>query len=420
MILPLSCAAFAGFAGLLQAELDAVLDVPALDGALIAVSVTELSGAPVYTRNAGLRMMPASNQKLLSGAFALHSLGAEFRPETRFWKGPGLVHVASEGDPSMTSENLRQVAETLKLSGKDRVAVKQAYRPLIPDSWEWDDLPNRYAAPVTAFTVDQGAFELWAESGRLRFRPRNYGASAHHLSKEGPLTVRYEPWRKRAVVQGALPSGTQRLDTLALPFPDEAAASYLGASFGLTGRTPDRAPDLVLRGRPLREVLKTCLEKSENNLAEHLFLLASRAEGPEVYPAARKTMLAFLEGPVGVPKGDVRPSDGSGLSRHNLVTARAVGTLLRWCATQSWFETWRDALCAPGEGTLICRLPQTPFEGKTGTLDRVASLSGYVRGPGDEIWVVSLLLNHYNCETSEARKVCDNFINTLSLARNLQ
>ena len=75
------------------------LDVPALDGAIVAACATTLDGTPVESRNEALRVMPASNQKLLTAAFALNALGPDARWATRVWRERRRNVVEAEGDP---------------------------------------------------------------------------------------------------------------------------------------------------------------------------------------------------------------------------------------------------------------------------------------------------------------------------------
>ena len=64
-------------------SLDALLDSnPCLAGASYGVTVSRLNGEILFSRNADKRLIPASNQKLLSTIYAVHTLGLDFRPKT--------------------------------------------------------------------------------------------------------------------------------------------------------------------------------------------------------------------------------------------------------------------------------------------------------------------------------------------------
>ena len=402
---------------LLNPKLDAILDSPDLSGALVSCIVTDLEGKELYSRNATTRVMPASNQKLISCAYALHQLGKDYVPKTRIWKEKNRVVIDSPGDPSLTYKQLVDARKALKLNGKLPVYVKQAYRVGIPDSWEIDDLANRYAAPVSAFCFDQAAFELWAERGKAFLLPESFGVKISFDPWLDAGASRYDPIRKTIRVGRSLPAKRTRLDTLALPSADESAASIFGSRFYTTTVLPSRPADLTLSGQPLKEILKTCLVRSDNIQAENLLLMGAAKDGDisaRPYTLARERVSKFLTDTVGMDKQDIRIYDGSGLSRHNLVTARGIAKLLEWANRQPDAETWRACLVSPLNGTLRGRLKDVGFQGKTGTLDMVVSLSGYVKTASGEERIMSLLLNHFVSSSVKARDILDNFAKTLS------
>ncbi|MFZ4506165.1 MAG: D-alanyl-D-alanine carboxypeptidase/D-alanyl-D-alanine-endopeptidase [Fimbriimonas sp.] len=388
--------------------LDAILDDPKLAGATVSVCVTDRRGGVVYERNSAIHVVPASNQKLLSCAFALEKLGPAFRPVTRFWREPDRLVIDSTGDPMMTYAQLRDAATKLRANRDLPVALRQAYRPGIPGGWEHDDLPNRYAAPVTAFTFDQGAFELWAVNGTPTLLPEPFGVGITALPSSQELSVDYDPFRARVRVSGRVPREKKLLDTLALPNPDLAAASLFGSTVGVASEVPGRKADLEIKGSTVAEIVKACLPPSDNQIAEHLLLMAG---GPD-YSIARKNIAAFLE-TVGVAKGDVKIADGSGLSRHNALTTRAICQLLTWADRQPTAPIWRNALARPGVGTLRSRLAGIQFAGKTGSLDMVSSLSGYLSHPDGRQFAVSIVMNHYFCTSAESRAIQDRFVAAL-------
>lgn len=397
--------------------LDDILDDPKISGAVVSCTVAAEAGEVIYERNSALRVMPASNQKLLTNAYALYRLGPNYQPETRIWKMSNKVVVESKGDPMMTSERLRKAADMLNLNKRTPVYLSQAYRPLIPPSWEWDDLPNKYAAPISAFTVDRGSIELWAEGERLTILPYNYGLAPVRGSRSGSRIVLYDPMRRTMIVSGDLPKAKTKIDTLALPYPDVAAASFLGSGLYFTSSVPTYAPSLVLGGPPIKDVIKECLVKSDNHLAENLLLMAAAREKPlgkNPYDDAEERLGAFLTKVVGAEKNDFRPQDGSGMSRHDLVTTRGIVKLLQWSLERSTKDVWLDALAKPGSGTLSTRLEGVSFVGKTGTLDMVVALSGYVKTKKGRLLTVSLILNHFVCGEKDARAIADEFIKKLA------
>lgn len=404
----------------LTQKLDAILGVPEIRGAWVGALVVAADGTVLYERNASLRFIPGSNQKLLTCAFALGTLGADWRPRTRIWNQGAQLFVDAPGDPSWTFDDLAKVRKSLNSRAKT-VIVREGYFPGIPPSWEHDDLPNRYAAPVTAFTVDRGAFELWAAKGRLEPIRPEIAVRTIVEGGSGATQVRFDPTLGVLRIAGKLPEARTRLDTLAIPHPNWAAARALGGSFARSSGEAPTAPATYERtGPPVSELLAQCLAPSDNNLAEHLLLLAARETARKAqakwlpmnpYPYATQAMTEYLTQTVGVTAGDVRPDDGSGLSRHNFVTPRALVKILEWGRERPVF---RQALARPGIGTLRNRLDGVAFEGKTGTLDAVVCLSGYVRTKDGRELIASVTLNHAVTSSNVQRDVADRFMATLA------
>ena len=398
-------------------ELDRILSNPKFDGAVISATVLDADGKTLYDHNGSIHVVPASNQKLLSNAFALWSLGPDYRPKTNFWKLPNRIVIDSPGDPLMTYNRLIQARDALKLDRRLPVFVHQSYAPEIPDSWEIDDLPNRYSAAVTSLTFDQGAFTASIRQGRVCLLPEAFGVKIDRIASKGKVDLRYDLFARRITVSGELPAKDQMLDTLALPRPDEAAASLFGSSFHSISEVPNQAPDYVIEGGSTIEMVGRCLPPSDNNIAENLLLMGAQVQGPlgpRPYELARTRLESFLTRVVGIQPSDVHAYDGSGLSRHNYVTTRAIGKLLAWESSQPTGVAWRNAMAHPGIGTLSNRLKGLTFQAKTGSLDMVASISGYLTTKLGKNVIVSLIFNQFGCTASEARGIADQFITTLA------
>jgi serine-type D-Ala-D-Ala carboxypeptidase/endopeptidase (penicillin-binding protein 4) len=411
------------FIQLASPDLDKIWLDPNLKGAIVGACVMDTSGKELYAHNAELLMVPASNQKLVTAAIALKALGPDFRPTTKFWRAGHKLVIDSTGDPMMTFDDLQDIKNKLKIDRARSVEVRSLYGPLLPPGWEWDDLPNKYAAPVSAFSVDRSSFELWTERGKLFFLPRSYGAKVVHKRDEGDLHVRFDPWSMVAHVSGKLPRERTRLDTLAMRNPDLAAASIFGRDPKRVNRVPQTMPTLIHRGMTLAEMLIDSLPSSDNNVSENLLIMSAKTADREkdVYGAAQASGEAMLfSGEMGdIQEGELKIADGSGLSRHNVITPRALAKLLVWADRQPTKELWHSCQARPGEeGTLKNRLAGVPFEGKTGTMDKVSALSGYVHLNGGRDLIVVILINGYICSTAETRDLMDQFIKNVLAAGN--
>ena len=403
--------------------LQELLQDPALKGAIVSVAVANDRGELLLANAESTRVMPASNLKLFTVAYALHRLGPDFRYRTRFFKVGGEIWVDSPGDPTLDSEKLAAVGKRLGVGRRTRIRVAQAYAPGVPQGWNHGYLTARYAAQIEAWSVDRGGFEVWADSKGVSLRSPSCGVRLIYLPDEKPLRVSYDLQGRTVTVRGALPKESQRVISLASPDPSEAACRALGGVEGPPpDALPDRDPDCILESPPLREIAAMCLQPSDNNIAEHLLLTAALAEGPlsaeDPYPQATDRLVLFAAKAVGIDADDLRPWDGSGLSRHDLVTARSIARLLAWCLEQPWKDVWLDAQArAGGPGTLANRLKGLDFAGKTGYIDAVASLSGYLKGSDGVLLLVSVVCNHFKRPASEARQAIDRFVERLAEAK---
>jgi D-alanyl-D-alanine carboxypeptidase/D-alanyl-D-alanine-endopeptidase (penicillin-binding protein 4) len=400
------------------ANLDQILTSPYLAGATVCVTVADENGNVVYDHNGGNRVAPASNEKLFSAAFALYELGPEYRPATKFWVAKDRITVESGGDPTLSHEDLTKSLAFLGCNRELPVYVKQAYDPEIPSGWEYGDLPNRYAAPVAAFSVDQSGFELWNINGRLQLRPQSYGVKIQLGSRSGVARFHYDPIGRVVVASGKFPKKMERLDTLAVPNAALAASMVIGKGFVATDEEPAGDPTYIFEGRPLKEDLSRCLQHSDNNMAENLLLMgAKQTENLNIehpYPQALVALQDFETRVAGLSEDDLAPKDGSGLTRSNMVTTRAIVSLLSWAKSQATSSLWVSSLASPGVGTLISRLHGIDFHGKTGSLSHVTALSGYLTTAQSKKLVVSFILNDFNCSDSQAHRVIDKFIGYLS------
>ena len=170
-------------------------------------------------------------------------------------------------------------------------------------------------------------------------------------------------------------------------------------------RRPRAAPDPGVElarhtSAPLLEDLRITDKVSQNLHAELALRAVARARrGIGSFEAGREELKAFL-GEAGIDAGAYALLDGSGLSRLDLVTPAAVVKLLRYMFDSPARDNWISLLpVARRDGTLSTRFGDSPAAGrvhaKTGTLEHVSALSGYVERT-DGRWVAfSILVNNY-------------------------
>jgi len=241
-----------------------------------------------------------------------------------------------------------------------------------PSGWTIDDMLWSYGAAVSAVAVNDNTFALELRPGEREGDAAKFTVEAAsdfytiensvHTSAHGSeekLAVAREPGSHTIRVSGTMPAGAQtRRLTIAIEEPAEYAATLLarlleargvrihGAARARHAGDPalsgaDRAAETVLAERlsePLAEEIRHVNKNSLNLHAELLLLLAAHQKsGATTREEALKFAADFYKA-AGIADGDVVLSDGSGLSRRDLVTPRAIVQMLNYAAAQLWGE----------------------------------------------------------------------------------
>ena len=175
---------------------------------------------------------------------------------------------------------------------------------------------------------------------------------------------------------------------------------------GVRTLPPDIKPDPAqteiarLESPPFSVIAAKTMKPSQNMYTETILWTLGEQIGRPGNPFGTSSALGlnvvnrFLK-QIGLPDNAILQYDGSGLSRHDLVTPAAVVSLYTYMAKQSKYaQVWRDSLSIGGvDGTLTRRFAGTAaagnIRGKTGTLDQVSALSGYVTTAAGEQLIVS-------------------------------
>src|SRR5271154_836952 len=337
------------------------------------------------------------------------------------------------------------IAKGLKEIDGDIVA-DDSYYPYdpYPPGWSVGDLFFTFGAPVSAITFNDNSISLEISPGAHVGDPAiivveplaALGTFGHQLTtgaadSKPEFGVVREPGPQFLLLRGSIPLGhaPAKLD-LAMPDPAETAALALKEIFEsrgvrVTGSIrvrhapppeiyPDApivlgpapvppAPDTIVLAEhispPLSEIVRVTNKVSQNLHAELLLrAVAHEKKGFGVTDAGIWAEQDFLK-TVGVADGDVVFTDGSGLSRDDLVTPRAMVQLLRWDAAQPWGADYVSTFPIAGQdGTLETRLKDTVaagrIEAKTGALDHVRAISGFATTLRGERVIFSIFGNN--------------------------
>ncbi|HEX8725715.1 MAG TPA: D-alanyl-D-alanine carboxypeptidase/D-alanyl-D-alanine-endopeptidase [Gemmatimonadaceae bacterium] len=408
----------------------------------IVVSLTR--GDTLFTHRADSLMQPASTLKLFTTGLALDRFGPNYQIGTDVLRDgemraggtlDGNLYLRGGGDPAMSmrffgSANtpMDNLAHAIALTGLrhvtgDLVADASAFDgERIPEGWKRRYLSAAYAAPVSALSLNENVLWVAVTPGQGRADIALEPATTA-FSTTSSVTLR--PGRHDArIVVYRRPDGnldvrgwigtkapTKRYSVVVNDPPRFAAGALRAAlaSLGITvdgtlreGITPTTAqPVASIESPPLAQIVSEMNRESINHVAELLFRDAARVTAPDHVgsAAAGETALRdFLTTKLDVPAGDVRVTDGSGLSVRDSVTPRAMVQLLSYAHHAPWSSAFHSSLPVAGESELLKgRMRRTPAQGnlhaKTGTTNTVVSLAGYVTAEDGEILAFAFIYN---------------------------
>jgi D-alanyl-D-alanine carboxypeptidase/D-alanyl-D-alanine-endopeptidase (penicillin-binding protein 4) len=439
-------------------------------GLLIADGST---GQVLFELNADKYFVPASNMKLFSTALALAKLGPDYRFRTTIetlaapieGKIEGPLYLVGRGDPNLSNrkfpyelkEEFVGPSEQVIAEMADAIAAKgikeisgdivgdDSYFPRerYPNGWEIDDMVWEYGAAISAIVVDDNTVQLTLTPGENaadrvdavvtpsapEFTVDNQVVTSAAGVKPD-LTLKREPGANVVTVLGTLPAKSNpRKLTLAIQEPALHAAAMLKRLLQDRGIKVDGGVrELTLPpgppagesrvtlaehlSIPLGQSVKLVNKISQNLHTESLLRTAARQNGVWTTPEDLANFAASFYAMAGIPADDVVQMDGSGLSRHDLVTPRALVALLLYAEKQPWFGAYFDSLPVAGiDGTLEDRMKNTAAVGrlhaKSGSVEHVRTRSGYADLSNGRRLVFSFLSNNMGSKGHEATDALD-------------
>jgi len=444
----------------LTRDLDTLLDAPELAHGYWGVLVKSLkTGETLYSRNAKRLMIPASNMKIVTLAVAADRLGWNYSYETRIFAAgridgavlQGDLLVVGSGDPSIGAEPdvLGAWAEQIHARGIRTITGRVIGDDNAFDDdglgfgWSWDDLPDDYAAGVSALQFNENAVRVTISPGPaagdwagIAVVPAGSGLAidgAITTSAAGAapaIAAQRLPGSARLQLHGTIPVGAAPVTRdVSVDNPTQFFANALRLALiahGIDVRGPavdiddirdaparPAAAALVShRSAPLSTLALRLMKASQNLYAEtFLKTLAAGAE-PATTAAARAIALRTLQA-WGVGPDGLILRDGSGLSRYDYITPEALVTVLEHVNGQvSLKEPFAVSLPIAGrDGSLSNRMKGTAAEGrahaKTGSMSNVRGLSGFVAAADGEPLVFSILANNFETAPDTINRTSD-------------
>jgi D-alanyl-D-alanine carboxypeptidase/D-alanyl-D-alanine-endopeptidase (penicillin-binding protein 4) len=444
----------------LQAKIRQILSRPELRRGSVGVKIVSLdTGKTVFEQDAEKYFMPASNMKSYTVAAALERLTPNFRFVTSVLASAppdaegvvkGDLTVYGRGDISISYSfyngdiyrGIDELADRIAQAGVKRVEGNLVgdetffSGSAIPSGWEWDDLQWYYGAEVSALPLNDNAVNLSVRPTSqnapcsVQIQPVNtlYKIVNRCVTSDArtrrDIRVHKKIGQNILEVHGTMPVGDAGYTgMITITHPAELFVEMLRQrlqqkGITVTGRNlvksekfsslPAPAGQSVeiarLESVPFSVIAAKTMKPSQNLYTETILWTLGEQVGdksnPKLSSAERGIAVVkdFLQ-KIGIAPDAVIQYDGSGLSRHNLITPASAVQLYTYMAKQSpYAAAWENSLTIGGvDGTLRNRFKGTKAEanmrGKTGTINQVSALSGYVTTAAGERMVLSILVN---------------------------
>jgi D-alanyl-D-alanine carboxypeptidase/D-alanyl-D-alanine-endopeptidase (penicillin-binding protein 4) len=410
--------------------------------------------------NMKLYTVAASFDRLTPDYHFITSVYAKEKPDDGKVKGDLTIY--GRGDPSISArfnngdyfKGINDLADRIVAAGVKRIkgdlVGDESYFNGAPlgSGWEWDDLTWSYGAQVSALNVNDNAIDLTVKPGdkvgapvvvttgppATSFMTIANRATTSARGSKNELQLYRGIGENTLEITGSVPLGSAGfVGGVAIPDPALAFASMLRDALVKRGVKIDgrvrtvnaRSGGSIVPGALLATTSSTTvsttveiaslqspafsliaahtLKPSQNQYTELILRTLGKLTATEANKSNEDGGLDVVRNflhQAGVGDSDLVLSDGSGLSRNDMITANATVQLLTYMSKHKYFAQFRDALPIAGvDGTLRTRMKGTPAEGnvraKTGSLSSVASLSGYVTTAAGEHLVFSMMLNNY-------------------------
>jgi len=426
----------------LPVNVRSVLKVRKLPEASLSLYVENLdTGDVLLSWNEAEPRNPASVMKLVTTLVALDRLGPAYTWKTEIYaigdiKGDTLegdLLLKGYGDPFLVTERVWQMFRNLRLTG-----LRKITGDLLLDDSYFNVAEHDPAAfdrqPLRAYNVEPNALMMNFKVARFYFQPEGDGTGVvirmypqlDNLEVVNQLSTRTGSCRGYQRGIAIVPNENYNRFTFTGRFPqgcdiyamDRAAMSHnafvyglfqsiwreLGGEFdgGWKNASPAVAKDplLIFDSLPLADIIRKVNKHSNNVMARQLlYTIAAESHGsPATEDAGRRAIIEWFD-ERGLDYANISLDNGAGLSRTSRMSARQMAELLKYAYRQPYMPEYLSSMSLPGlDGTMSRRFREDSLTGrahiKTGSLDDVNAIAGYVQTKSGARYAVVSMQNH--------------------------
>ena len=376
--------------------------IEAFNNAHVAISIVPLRGSKsIVTYQADHYMTPASNVKLLTFLAAIENFDS--LPALYYRDQDSITHFKSTGYPLLLHPLYPDTELFSFLKQKQSLVYHKPKSNLKSQGpgWSWDDYSYYYAAETSPFPIYGNTVQGFRDHNAPKFIPDSFET----LLTRDTLAKNFERERFKNRFHYN-PKKWNVSDTLYRPFitSDNIFVSLLKDHLNLPVHLSNESENLewtTLYTNQEELLYKALLQESDNGVAEALLAMISQKRFDEMdIKRTINTLKSEWEEWLPDP---LEWADGSGVSRYNMSTPRTLTAVLKKIYIKVGLKQIKNYFPQSGYSGTIKNYDLKNVFAKTGTLRHNHNLSGYWISPSGEIYIFSVMVNHFTASTDEVR-----------------
>ncbi|MCA6065660.1 D-alanyl-D-alanine carboxypeptidase/D-alanyl-D-alanine-endopeptidase [Chryseobacterium sp. RG1] len=391
----------------------------------------------ISSYNENMPLVPASTTKLLTTETALNLLGENYRWMTQLeYSGQvdengvlnGNLYIVGSGDPSLGTNkagalSYREIISDF-VSGLSNEGIKKVNGDIIiqtalfkgnisrlPENVVWLENNNYYLPVGTTREISPANEKLIVKKNNLSTDKKFF-----YVSPYANQMVYAEKYEGDGALTTKLPDAPAYL---ANTFRTTLVKSGIAVTGKVTPKMTDATPESrklvsAYKSPTLGDIIYYTNQHSDNSLAEALLrTVGFFKKGDQTSESGRVVVKDHLKD-IAFDAEGLNYIDGSGLSRSNTVTPIAQAKYLTSLMNEKYYGTYLTSLPIGGQSGTLKRMFNITGNGqvfaKTGTLNKVKTLAGYIKTNSGRTLVFSLLVNNYAGSVDMVKKRMEKII----------
>jgi serine-type D-Ala-D-Ala carboxypeptidase/endopeptidase (penicillin-binding protein 4) len=456
-----------GYDNPIQRAADRMMSEASLKHASMSFFVYDLDSNTVLADHDGSKsLVPASTMKLVTTATALQQLGSYYVFKTHLeYDGEidtasrtlnGNIYIKGGGDPTLGSKYFAKANDAFKtewlnairklgidsINGAVIADASWYTDDMVPSTWVWGDIANYFGAGPSGLTVYDNTYHLEFSSGPNSgdsttiecVRPyvpdlivENRVKSANIRNDQAYIFG--APFDHYKIAQGKIPKNKELFEVKgSIPDPAYQVAWELNWILRDSGIVVNNMPTTVRRLRQrgkistkdritfytrkspsLARIVYWTNLLSVNLYAEHLLRAVAKSRYKDGSNFSGTVAITKYWNTKGVITSGMYVHDGSGLSRHNAISAKHLVDVLGAMNKSKYFKSFKSSLPVAGKtGTMKSMCVGTSAHGnlraKSGTMSRVKSYAGYVTSKSGRNLAFAIIVNNHTCSHKVLKK----------------